>query len=1048
MAGRILHELAFRLNAQRSNGFDSAFGGARSIVAATQAELQRLNQTQSNISGYQRQQQQVQRTEQRLESLRAQYDLIQREIAETSGSAAGLERESLRLQERVNGANEALSRQRSRLQQTSEALRAAGVDTENLTAESIRLAEETRDLRQAQEGAAQGAESFGGRAVGAFDAVGQALVAAGIYGGLQKIAGGYRQCINLAGEFESGMSNIAAISGADEQAINVLADKAKQLGGSTKFTAVESTAAMGYMAMAGWSEEDMLAGMNGVLNLASAAGEDLALTSDIVTDNLSAFHMTAADADRFADVLAAAATNANTNVAIMGETFKDSASVAGALGYSIEDVAVAVGLMANSGIKGSRAGTSMKNSFNGLLEGVTLSGAAFGEYQYSAVKADGAMKDLGNTIRELRGYFEQMTEAERVANAINIAGKEGYNGLLAILLSSDEDYNKLAESINNCEGAAERMAKIRLDNLQGDITLAESAADALQISLGEQFLPVMRKVYQEGAELLGLTNDFVQDNPSVIKAGGAFIGTLGGLAAGVTGVSAAVRLFQALNVAALFSGPVGPILGLSAALATVVGGVVALREGAFDAAPSLRELTAAAKETESAMQAADAALAADERQTLAAAEVAEHYIDKLEEMGGIENLEGEAKQEYLNTLTLLCRTMPELSALIDTQNGTIEGGTEALRANTEAWRENALAQARQRQLESYADAVVGAEMAAAETSISLTAAKDERQTYESQAEVIRSEMRRLYSEAESRANEHNTIYRGTDIIYAEDILQEQYPEYQELTNQLGAVERQAAAAESRVKRYTAALDVNRAAVDEANAKMDEMSAAMKNMEAEAADQAAALDQSTAAAEGAKATIQAYIDGIYAMLPQVGDAFAGLIGLLPKNTMLNAAVNMVAGKLMPATVTLPGGGVYSSAAQRGDVEVKNAYAGGADSAARGWALVGEQGPELMFMQGGERIFTNRETEYIFQREAQSVQTAALPESAKVMPAAENGGGDAERIQITLAPAYNISGGAAPEELREILRRHDEDLQELIEEALNNRQIERKRRAFIQ
>ena len=248
---RVLHEIAFQINARRGSGFDQAFAGARSVVVAMQADLQRLNRTQSNISGYQRQQQQLQRTEQRLTSLRAQYDLIQREISETSGNTAGLERQSLRLQERINSTNEALQREQRRLQQTGEALREAGVDTENLISENIRLAEQARDLHRAQERAAQGAENFSSRTVSAFDAAGQAFAAAGIMAAFDQIASGYQRCINLAGEFESGMSNITAISGADEQAINVLADKAKQLGGSTKFTASESAAAMGYMAIAG-----------------------------------------------------------------------------------------------------------------------------------------------------------------------------------------------------------------------------------------------------------------------------------------------------------------------------------------------------------------------------------------------------------------------------------------------------------------------------------------------------------------------------------------------------------------------------------------------------------------------------------------------------------------------------------------------------------------------------------------------------------------------------------------------------------------------------
>ena len=201
-------------------------------------------------------------------------------------------------------------------------------------------------------------------------------------------------CVEGAGSFEEAMSTVKALSQANALEMAALSAEAKELGATTKFTAKESADAMGYMAMAGWDATDMLQGMDGVLQLAAASGEDLAMVSDIVTDSLSAFGLTAKDTAHFSDVLAAAATNSNTNVAIMGETFKMSASVAGALGYSIEDVAVAMGLMANSGVKGSIAGTALRNTFNGLLEGVTLTGAAFGEYEYAAVRSDGTMKGL------------------------------------------------------------------------------------------------------------------------------------------------------------------------------------------------------------------------------------------------------------------------------------------------------------------------------------------------------------------------------------------------------------------------------------------------------------------------------------------------------------------------------------------------------------------------------------------------------------------------------------------------------------------------------
>ena len=276
----------------------------------------------------------------------------------------------------------------------------------------------------------------------------------------------------------------------------------------------------------------------------------------------------------------------------MGETFKMSASVAGALGYSIEDVAVAMGLMANSGVKGSIAGTALRNTFNGLLEGVTLTGAAFGEYEYSAIKADGTMKGFGSTIDELRGYFEQMTEAERVANAQAIAGQRGYNGLLAILNATDADYASLTNSINNCTGAAQRMANVKLDNMNGQLTLMKSAWDALKTTIGEQFIPEMRGLYEIGTDVFGVVDDFVKENPALVRAVLTFTGVMGGAALAITGVNAAMTVFKALNVAAMFTNPVFLAAGAIGALAA---GVMALTTAADDGVPSVKELSAAAR---------------------------------------------------------------------------------------------------------------------------------------------------------------------------------------------------------------------------------------------------------------------------------------------------------------------------------------------------------------------------------------------------------------------------------------------------------------------
>lgn len=596
MANRKEYEMMFLLNAALNGSFKGTFSKAQQEFAQLGREIQEVNRLQSDISSYQKQQAAIQSTESKLENLRAQHDLLQKEISETDGSTANLERENLKLEQRIRDTETALERQNQKLNTTGQRLTEAGVDTSNLAGESARLAERLKELHSQQDKAAESAQSFGEKTEQAFEAVSGAIAAAGITNALKEIGEAYMECVTIAGDFQAEMSNVKALSGATVDDMANLTAQAKEIGAATKYTATEAAQAMGYMAMAGWDAQQMLSGMNGVINLAAASGEDLAMVSDIVTDNLTAFGLTAADTAHFADVLAAAATNSNTSVSIMGETFKQSAAIAGALGYSIEDVAVGVGLMANAGVKGSIAGTALKNTFNGLLEGATLTAAAFGEYEFSAIRADGTMKDFSSSIDELRGYFDQMTEAERVNNAMTIAGQRGYNGLLAILNSTNEDYAALTASINECSGAAEQMAGIKMDNLNGQLALMNSAWDALKTTIGEQFNPELRELAELGTDVLTAMDSFVQENPALVKGGMVLVGTLGALTAGVVGLSAATKVFKALDLAALLTGPAGVVVGVVAGIAVLTAAVVALNEAAKDSLDESWELTAASRE--------------------------------------------------------------------------------------------------------------------------------------------------------------------------------------------------------------------------------------------------------------------------------------------------------------------------------------------------------------------------------------------------------------------------------------------------------------------
>lgn len=305
---------------------------------------------------------------------------------------------------------------------------------------------------------------------------------------------GVAESVNSFQDFESMMSQVKAISGATGQAFDDLTAKAQEMGATTKFTATESAEAFNYMAMAGWKPQQMIDGISGIMSLAAASGEDLGTTSDIVTDALTAFGLQAGDAGHFADVLAQASANANTNVSMLGESFKYVAPVAGAMNYSVEDTSLALGLMANASIKGSMAGTALKTSLANMAAPTDSMAAAMDKYGISLTDSEGNMKSLRGVIDNLRGSLGGLSETEQTAAASTIFGKEAMAGMLAIINASEEDYNKLSTAIGNSKDAAEGMADTMLDNLKGSFTLMQSAIEGTENAFGKRLSPYLRGI--------------------------------------------------------------------------------------------------------------------------------------------------------------------------------------------------------------------------------------------------------------------------------------------------------------------------------------------------------------------------------------------------------------------------------------------------------------------------------------------------------------------------------------------------------------------------
>lgn len=311
-----------------------------------------------------------------------------------------------------------------------------------------------------------------------------------------------KKTIDVGKSFEAGMSEVQAISGASGKDLEKLSAKAKQMGATTKFSATESATALKYMAMAGWKTNQMVSGLSGVMNLAAASGEDLGTVSDIVTDSMTAFGLKAKDSGHFADVLAKASSSSNTNVAMMGETFKYVAPLAGSMKYSIEDTATAVGLMANAGIKGSQAGTELRSILTRLVKPPKDAAAALSALGVSTTKADGSMKPMRQTMAELREKFSGLTDSQKSQYAAAIAGQEAMSGLLAIVNASDSDFNKLQKAIDNSSGAAKKQADIMNNNLQGALYDLGSAAEAVGIGIYEDIKTPLTKAVGVGTKQL------------------------------------------------------------------------------------------------------------------------------------------------------------------------------------------------------------------------------------------------------------------------------------------------------------------------------------------------------------------------------------------------------------------------------------------------------------------------------------------------------------------------------------------------------------------
>lgn len=407
--------------------------------------------------------------------------------------------------------------------------------------------------------------------------------------------------VAVTAKFDSKMSKVKAISGATGKDFKLLRDRAMEMGAKTKFSASESAEALKYMAMAGWKSKQMYDALPGVMNLAAASGENLGVVSDIVTDSMTAFGLSAKKAGYFADVLAKASSSSNTNVSLLGESFKYVAPIAGSLGYNVKDTSIALGLMANAGIKGSQAGTSLRMALTQMSSGGGKAAKVMRELGIKMTDAKGNMLPLRDVMVQLRTKFAGLSKEQKIQAASTLFGKNAMSGMMAIINASDKDFNTLTKAIDNSSGSAKKMADEMNNNLKGQLTLLKSALEGLAIHIGDALTPMVRKVVKAVNAIVdklnnmpkGLRNAIVYFGlfaasigpillvgGKLVSAFGSVLGAVGKLKGAMTAVGEGFKLARAGFVglgsqASVLSSALGAISAPVLAVVAVIGVLVA-----------------------------------------------------------------------------------------------------------------------------------------------------------------------------------------------------------------------------------------------------------------------------------------------------------------------------------------------------------------------------------------------------------------------------------------------------------------------------------------
>lgn len=881
MAGRKEYEMLFQLNAQLGGSYSKTFKAAQQEIVSMQKEIQALSKTQADISAFQKQQAAVEATRKRLEMLRQQYDNIQREMEETGNESADMKNKLLAKQLQIDKTSASLEKQTAKLNELSGALEEAGINTDDLSHSSEQLAGKIDTLKKKQGEAADKAMTFGDKAGQAFNQVHEAIVAAGIAVALKEIYEYFASCAQASMDFESAITGVAKTTDLTDEELAAMSDSIKAL--STEIPATtEEIAAVTEAAGQLGIQKDALLDFAEIMTMLGTATN---MTADEAATSLARFaNITGMATDnygRLGSVIVDLGNNFATTeseIVAMGTRLASAGKLAGLTEPEIMALAAA---MSSVGIEAEAGGTAMTQTLNAIEKAVAKGGDDLAEFariagmsseEFSSAWKNDAMSALTSFIGGLGKLDEQGESTVLVLEDLGLTGIRQSNMLKALGLAADQ----MTGAVNTANTAWQQNTALtneankRYATAQSRLTMMQNAYNNLKVAIGDAYTPALSEAYGVGTKVLNSITAFIQKNPALVNAITAFAGVIGAVVAALAAYAVAAKIAATASAILTAAIPgVNVIMGVTAAVAAITAGIVALATAAAnDAVPSVKELTEAARGMREAMDEAKATYDDTVTSTMAAAGVADTYIGKLEELEAAGLNTDEQHRQYHNTLALLCQVVPELADYIDLETDTINGGTEALRANTEAWKQNAMQQAYQDQLTELYSQYSAVLIEAEENSIGLTKAQYSLEAAQQKLSDTYAQMDALWADAQKQADAYYDQYG-----YYTDATAFLSQEYYDLQNSIYDTNNEIWAAEKSIKNYNKAMEEDADAVSEAEAEIALAEEAVKNLTASMNEGTGASEEAAAQVSEFQAAISGVQEKINALVESYNEAYS-------------------------------------------------------------------------------------------------------------------------------------------------------------------------------